>query len=66
MDLRALPVMTVPFDLTARRSWELRDTVTMYDGAYIAAAELLNSPLYTLDRRLAKSPGPRCRIIAPS
>jgi len=64
-DLRALPLVTVPFDLTAERSWELRDTITMYDGAYVAAAEILNTPLYTLDRRLANAPGPRCPILTP-
>ncbi|WP_161897410.1 type II toxin-antitoxin system VapC family toxin [Gordonia spumicola] len=64
-DLRALPITMVPFELTAQRSWELRDTITMYDGAFVAAAELVKSPLYTLDRRLAQAPGPRCRIITP-
>jgi predicted nucleic acid-binding protein len=44
------------------RIWELRETVTPYDAAYVALAELLGSVLVTADRRLAGAPGPRCSI----
>jgi predicted nucleic acid-binding protein len=44
------------------RVWELRETVTPYDAAYVALAELLGSVLVTADRRLAGAPGPRCSI----
>jgi predicted nucleic acid-binding protein len=44
------------------RMWELRDTITAYDAAYVAAAELLDCPLLTGDRRLARSRGVRCEI----
>lgn len=44
------------------RMWELRDNITAYDAACIAAAELLDCPLLTGDRRLARSRGVRCEI----
>ena len=61
--LARLPVTTVPFLHTYRRAWQLRPAVTMYDAAYIAAAELLDAPLLTLDARLTRAPGPRCRFL---
>jgi hypothetical protein len=36
----------------------------VYDGMYVALAELLECTLVTLDTRLARAPGPRCSIIA--
>jgi len=47
------------------RIWELRDDLTSYDAAYVAAAEALDVPLVTADRRLARAPGLRCRIVVP-
>ena len=44
------------------RAWELRDTVSYYDGLSVALAELLDVGLVTADDRLARAPGPRCRI----
>jgi predicted nucleic acid-binding protein len=40
-----------------RRVWELRETMTVYDGAYVALAEALDAPLVTCDGRLARSHG---------
>ena len=54
-----------PFAPFAGRVWELRGTVTSYDAWYVAVAEALDCPLLTLDRRLARAPGPRCPIITP-
>jgi predicted nucleic acid-binding protein len=34
----------------------------MYEAANVALAEALDSELLTADARLAKAPGPRCRI----
>lgn len=45
------------------RVWDLRDTHTSYDAAYIALAEALDMPLLTTDLRLARSRGHRARII---
>lgn len=44
------------------RIWELRDSVTPYDAAYVALAERAGAPLLTVDRRLAEAHGPRCQI----
>lgn len=49
----------------AIRAWELRGAVTYYDASYVALAELLDAPLVTLDRRLARAPGPRCVFLTP-
>lgn len=44
------------------RCWELRQSLTIYDAAYVALAETLRADLLTGDLRLARAPGPRCRI----
>lgn len=44
------------------RVFELRDSMTAYDGAYVALAEALDAPLVTCDSRLARSHGHRAKI----
>ena len=44
------------------RIWELRDSLTAYDAAYVALAELLDAPILTCDRRAASSPGHHARF----
>jgi predicted nucleic acid-binding protein len=44
------------------RMWQLRDSMTAYDGAYIALAEGLDAPLLTCDRKLARSHGHHAMI----
>lgn len=44
------------------RVWELRDSVSAYDAAYIALAERLSCSLLTADARLTRAPGTRCPI----
>lgn len=44
------------------RVWELRGNVRTWDAFYVAVAEAFDSPLLTLDRRLARAKGPRCQI----
>jgi predicted nucleic acid-binding protein len=63
-DLAALPMRRVPHGPLVGRIWELRQTLTPYDAAYVAIAELLGAPLLTADRRLAGAPGVACEIIA--
>jgi predicted nucleic acid-binding protein len=52
----------------AIRIWELRNTVTAYDAAYVALAETIqaetggNAVLATADSKLQKAPGPVCPI----
>lgn len=47
---------------TVARTWELRNNVTAFDAAYVAAAEMLDCALVTGDRRLATGNGPRCAV----
>jgi predicted nucleic acid-binding protein len=61
-DLDALPVHRAPHRPLLPRCWQLRDNLTIYDAAYVALAEAFDADLLTADRRLAKAPGPRCRI----
>ncbi|NEM05480.1 PIN domain-containing protein [Geodermatophilus normandii] len=64
-DLVQLPVTAFPFEPLGDRVWALHPTVTAYDAAYVALAEELDAPLWTLDRRLAGASGPRCRFRVP-
>ena len=64
-DLLDLRVELFPYEPYATRVWELRDNVTAYDGWYVALAESLDARLATLDRRLARAPGPRCAFATP-
>lgn len=57
-----LPVELWPHVSVADRTWELADTLTAYDAAYVALAERLGATLLTADQRLAQAPGPRCEI----
>ena len=62
-DLTQLEIEQFPFEPFSERIWELRHTVTSYDAWYVAVAEELGYPLATLDRRLAKALGPKCRFL---
>ncbi len=60
--LADLPFQRHPALAMLQRAYELRSTVTVYDAVYVALAESLDCALLTADARLAKAPGPRCRI----
>ena len=64
-DLLDLRVELFPYAPFAPRVWELRDNVTSYEAWYVALAEFLGSSVATLDRRLARSAGPRCGFETP-
>jgi predicted nucleic acid-binding protein len=64
-DLLALRVDLFPYDAVAPRVWELRANLTAYDACYVALAESLNVALATLDKKLARAPGPRCKFHTP-
>jgi predicted nucleic acid-binding protein len=64
-ELMELNVELHEFEPLSERVWELRHNVTSYDGWYVALAEALNLPLATLDQRLAKAEGPKCRFLTP-
>jgi len=61
---QVLSIRTIqyPFEPFARRAWELRDNVTVYDAWYVALAEWLGTELVTADKRLANAPGARCPV----
>jgi predicted nucleic acid-binding protein len=50
----------------AARCWDLRHSLTIYDAAFVAMAEATQSPLYTLDKRLAAASGPSCEFVTPT
>lgn len=60
--LASLPLRRMPLAPLLQRMWQLRDTVTAYDAAYVALAEGLDAPLLTSDVKLAAASGPRCRF----
>lgn len=64
-DLLDLRIALFPYAPFAARVWELRGNVSAYDAWYVALAESLEAPLATLDRRLARASGPRCRFETP-
>ena len=61
-DLRELRVDRVSHLPFIARIWELRNSLTVYDAAYVALAETLGVNLLTADERLANAHGTRCRI----
>jgi predicted nucleic acid-binding protein len=44
------------------RVWHLRDSLSAYDGTYVALAEALDAPLLTCDSKLAGARGHRATI----
>ena len=61
-DLLELPIQLVSHRALLRRCWQLRDNLSVYDAAYVALAEALDTPLLTADSRLAKAPGVECAV----
>ncbi|MCC5951404.1 MAG: type II toxin-antitoxin system VapC family toxin [Acidimicrobiia bacterium] len=61
-DLMALRLERAPHRPLLARCWELRHNLTVYDAAYVALAERLDTTLWTGDARLAAAPGVRCRV----
>lgn len=64
-DLLALRIELFAYEPVAERAWELRGAVTAYDAWYVALAESLDAPLATLDRKLSRASGPRCKFRLP-
>lgn len=62
-DLMQLRLELFSFEPFAQRAWELRHSITSYDAWYVAVAEALDSPLATLDERLARAKGPACEFV---
>lgn len=64
-DMLDLPMDLFSYEAVAQAVWPLRHNLTSYDAAYVALAELLDAPLITVDRRLARSPQIRCAVELP-
>ena len=64
-DLISLRVELFPYGLCASRVWELRPSITAYDGWYVALAETLGAKLATLDARLSRAAATRCEFAVP-
>jgi predicted nucleic acid-binding protein len=64
-DLESWPATRVDHRPLLERAWQLRDALSAPDALYVALAEALDGTLLTLDRRLARADGPRCRIDIP-
>ena len=60
--VRTLRTVQYPFEPLARRVWELRGAMTVYDAWYVALAEALGTELVTADGRLGRAAGARCPI----
>lgn len=44
------------------RIWQLRESASAYDAAYLALAEVLDAPLLTCDGKLARSHGHSAQV----
>jgi predicted nucleic acid-binding protein len=54
-ELGELPVHRVSHELLVHYAWAVRDSVSFYDGLYVALAAMLEEPLLTLDARLGRA-----------
>jgi predicted nucleic acid-binding protein len=62
VDLDSLRIERASHGPLLGRCWELRDNLTVYDAAYIALAEIVESTLLTGDARMVGAPGIRCDV----
>jgi predicted nucleic acid-binding protein len=53
--LAAFPIVRHAHGDLLARIWDLRDTLSAYDAAYVALAELLGATLMTSDQRLSRA-----------
>ncbi len=61
-DFRAMRMALYSHTDLMERIWSLRHNLSAYDAAYVALAESLEVPLFTLDARIAKATGHRAKI----
>jgi predicted nucleic acid-binding protein len=64
-DLLDLPIDLWPYEFLARRAWQLRENLSVYDGSYVALAEMTDTRLATLDARIGRAPRLTCEIASP-
>jgi len=61
-DFQSMRIFRYPHLIFLDRIWELRNSMTAYDAAYIAVAETIHAPLLTTDKRLASTRNHSARI----
>jgi predicted nucleic acid-binding protein len=61
-DYSALRLIRYPHLPLLDRIWQLRDSLSAYDAAFVALAELLDAPLVTCDAKLAAAGGHEARV----
>lgn len=61
--LMSVPIERMPTTSLNTRIASLAGSVSTYDAAFVAVAELLDAPLLTTDARLARGAGPRCEFL---
>jgi predicted nucleic acid-binding protein len=61
-DLASLLIERHEHQALVSRIWQLRDSLTAYDAAYVALAEALGAPLLTCDAELAGAHGHRATV----
>ena len=54
-DFHDFPLERYPHSFLLERVWELRHNFTAYDASYVALAEAMSAPLWTLDQRMARA-----------
>lgn len=63
--LGSLGITRYSHEALTGRMWELPDSLSPYDAAYVALAEALECPLLTCDTRLARSHGHDAIVETP-
>lgn len=61
--LTRLPLARFSSHLLNMRIASLAPSMSTYDAAFVALAEILDAPLLTTDARLTRAPGPRCEFL---
>ena len=61
-DFAMLSVTRYPHGPLLDRAWALKAGLTIYDGMYVALAEILDMPLLTTDARLARTSGHQANV----
>ena len=64
-ELMQMQIALLGYRSFATRIWDLRGALTAYDAWNVAIAEAVGFPLVTLDVRLSRARGPRCRFLTP-
>ena len=57
-----LGIETVPVDELLPRMWQIRESISGYDAAYVALTEARDLTLVTADAKLAKAATRYCRL----